>query len=646
VPIRVICPFCGRSGRAPDEAIGRNVKCPACSRRYVVTADVLLPDDATANDENPRPRPQAPAPRTRPQAESSPAPSAKPKAQRGAGSGDDCYDLDEAYVAPPPLALKPKPLVPDPDDSDDDDRPGGLNLPVPLLVGGGLGLALLSMLMVWAAVSMFRGGATEGEVAAPSDPVLQRPATKVAAASTPAPAPTATPELATAASKIGETPDEAPAVVSVAALIRTSDEPAAAPEPAGESDVAAKARAGAALAAARDYGPGKTLSTADIVAESEPSVALVKGNVSSGTGFLVAPGLVATNAHVIDDEFVADLEIRFVSADEKHKAPLKAELLYEDPDRDLAFLAVKTDLKPLRVAKTYNFRKGEDITVIGNPGLGDGQVLENAINRGVMSTKARIDNQDFYQLGIAVNPGNSGGPVFDSSGRVIGVVTLKSSKQEATSFSIPIEDVQAALGKLPRQPASEADRCRSRHRINTAVKGLGSGGALMCLIIDLRRAEKLSNNPAITELLAKLEPVTAELDKEMFGSLAVQAPRITKDPLVASTVKAKVGDMSDNFARIRGAYSSGKNVDDNQLRPWKQTHKRLITELSAALKLEFPKDMLLAFDDHAPSQPTIITLGPQNLGSYSSRLRQRPPIGGIPRPPSLRDRIGPRRGVR
>ena len=74
-----------------------------------------------------------------------------------------------------------------------------------------------------------------------------------------------------------------------------------------------------------------TLSTAQIVARCEPSVALVKGRVSSGTGFLVRPGLVATNAHVIDDEFLPDLEVRFPSAPAGQRGPIPADLLYEDP---------------------------------------------------------------------------------------------------------------------------------------------------------------------------------------------------------------------------------------------------------------------------------------------------------------------------
>ena len=106
------------------------------------------------------------------------------------------------------------------------------------------------------------------------------------------------------------------------------------------------------------------------MAKWEPSVALVKGLASSGTGFLVRPGIVATNAHVIDEEFISSLEVRFPSAPEGKQGPLPAELLYEDPKRDLVFLKVSTDLPPIEVAPTYAFVKGEDITVIGNPGLG------------------------------------------------------------------------------------------------------------------------------------------------------------------------------------------------------------------------------------------------------------------------------------
>jgi S1-C subfamily serine protease len=143
------------------------------------------------------------------------------------------------------------------------------------------------------------------------------------------------------------------------------------------------------------------LSTAQIVARCEPSVALVKGKVSSGTGFLVGYVVVATNAHVIEEEFISNLEVRFPSAPSGNQGPLTAQLLYEDRKRDLAFLAVKSDLPVLRIAPKYAFIKGDDITVIGNPGLGEGVVLENAISHGVMNSKTVIDGMNYHQMSIA-----------------------------------------------------------------------------------------------------------------------------------------------------------------------------------------------------------------------------------------------------
>ena len=646
LPLRIICPSCGRLGKAPEHAIGRGVRCPGCSSQYTLTAEMVQPVEQQAREAE-QPKQAAPATPARPQT--------RPKAK----AADDVYDLDEPVIPAPKPVVRPAPTVVSPTRGKrvQPQEPKALSLPVPVLVGGGLGLVLISVLGAWGTMQLFRGSTPTDQAVAATGASTSQPDAKQASA----PAGETASSAATPRSS-GVQPE--PGMISVADAMQVNDvvvaaapAPAAAPasapvpdtsesapEPTVESSVAANARRGAAAVATRDDGAGKILTTAEIVEESEPSVALIKGNGSSGTGFLVAPGLVATNSHVIDDELVPQLEVRFVSADEKHSAPLKAELLYEDPQRDIAFLAVKTDLKPLRVAKAYNFKKGEDITVIGNPGLGDGQVLENAISRGVMSTKTEIEGKKFYQLNIAINPGNSGGPVFDSAGRVVGVATLKSAKQESTGFSIPIEDLQDALAKLAKQSNADAERYRSRHRSLATVKGLGGGGALMFMVIDLRRADAVANNPQVKDLLSKLEPITAELDKEMFPSLATASKRIKNDPLLPAPVKKMIGDMNDNFVKIRDAYSSRSNVDDRQLRPWKQTHKQLITDLSSSLKLDFPAAMMVAFDDHSPAQATIITMGPQ-LGSLGSRLRQRQSTapgsrtpGGITRPPSLRDR--------
>ena len=107
-----------------------------------------------------------------------------------------------------------------------------------------------------------------------------------------------------------------------------------------------------------------------------------------------------------------------------------------------------TDLSPLEIDPSYQFRRGQEVTVIGNPGIGNKLVLENAVSRGVMSTTAVIEGQSFYQLSIAINPGNSGGPVIDSTGRVIGVATLKATSLEATAFCIPANDLLLAIDQV------------------------------------------------------------------------------------------------------------------------------------------------------------------------------------------------------
>lgn len=648
MPIRVDCPSCGRTGRVPENAIGSTIKCPACSHRYVLTAEMGRPEGETA------PAPAAPVARPRPVSEG--------------------YAVEERPVEPPRSPARPAPVVPasgaavrgQVSAEDRNDR-RGITVPLPAVIGGAVGLGLFAGLGIWAAVSLSRGRepvappTPAAPVAVVSAPEKTTPAPKPATASpkpaaspiaAPAPAPAATIVASPApAAVIAAAPTPAPATpaapvaapVAAISVAGVSAAPAASgmisvidamqttdiviPEPEGDTALASQARAGAASLASKDDDAGKTLSTADIVAESEPSVTLVKGKASTGTGFLVAPGLIATNAHVIADEFANDLEVQFVSAEEGRDEPMSAELLYEDAERDLAFLAVKTDLKPLRLAKTYAFRKGEDITVIGNPGMGEGQVLENAISRGVMSTKTQLNGHNFYQLGISVNPGNSGGPVFDSSGRVIAVVTLKATKQEATSFGIPIEDLNLALSRLAKQSGGDADRYRSHHRITTAVKGLGGGGALICLIIDLRRLGGSPNYAAAREVLGKLEPIVSELDQEIFPSLVANAPRVAHDVLVNTSIRHKVGELAGDFKKLRDIYTARGNVDNNRLRALKQSYKRLLSELLVALKLELPAGMMVAFDDHGPSQNAIVTMGPQGLGVYGSRLRQRTPIG-------------------
>ncbi len=110
------------------------------------------------------------------------------------------------------------------------------------------------------------------------------------------------------------------------------------------------------------------------------------------------------------------------------------------------------------------------------------------------------------------------------------------------------------------------------------------------------------------------------------------------DTLIDDSEKSKISDMNGNFARLREAYTSRKYPGDSKLRPWKQTHKRLIIELASALKLDVPKDMMVAFEDRSQAQQGTFTMvGPQGVNSFGPHLRPRPPI--VPRSPSSRGRL-------
>lgn len=578
MPLRISCPSCGRSGRVPEQAIGRNVQCPACGHRYQLTAETTIPEGLELIDDDPTPALPPPPPQK--QADPRFAPLKKKAPRPGLAGLEPPPAKDDPYAWQSPSARTQTQTEP---------GEGRAGVSPYVLGAGGVVALTLTALVVGVLVSRPRPGAAT-TASAPVRAVAPAPAAAVA----------------------GVIPAPAPA--------------------------------------------GRSLSTADVVAESDPSIALIRGKSSSGTGFLVSPGLLATNAHVIDGEFVSNLEIRFPAAEGPRAGPARAELLYEDARRDLAFLAVKTDLPALRVADAYTFRKGEEITVIGSPGLGDGVVLENAISRGVMSTRATLDGQPFYQLGIAVNPGNSGGPVFDSSGRVIGVVTLKTEKQESLAFCVPVEDLRAALAKLQGQPADETGRVRSRHRVVHAVKGLGTGGALYCVGIDLRRAASGGGptDPGQKEAAETFPAALAEIDKAFLSTLMPEVPAIRGDALVAGAVRSQVAEIAENFARLKTAYDGRGAVPFGDLRQMKWTHRRLIVDLSRALGLEVPEKMLVVFNDNAPSEPSggyaMDGLSPPGFGSFRHRLPMRPMI---PRPPGAfggprgafptRPRIGPQR---
>ena len=174
--------------------------------------------------------------------------------------------------------------------------------------------------------------------------------------------------------------------------------------------------------------------------------ALPRQQTSLGSGFIIDPsGLVVTNNHVIED---AD-DITVTMQDDTN---FKAEVVGRDTKTDLALLRVKSS-KPLPSVKfgdSDQIRVGDWVLAIGNPfGLG------GSVTAGILSARAREINagpyDDFLQTDAAINRGNSGGPMFNMNGEVIGINTAIYSPSGGSigiGFAIPANEAKPVLDQI------------------------------------------------------------------------------------------------------------------------------------------------------------------------------------------------------
>jgi hypothetical protein len=163
--------------------------------------------------------------------------------------------------------------------------------------------------------------------------------------------------------------------------------------------------------------------------------------LSSGTGFFVTPnGHIATNFHVVEGSTK-------VSVRDTRGNVLDAEILATDRANDLAILRVKgTGFSYLPIRPSSDVRKGESVYALGFPNI-QMQGLEAKITSGIVSSLSGIVGEpNTFQISVPVQPGNSGGPLFDKSGKAVGVVVAKLSATAAVKAGAGIpENVNYAV---------------------------------------------------------------------------------------------------------------------------------------------------------------------------------------------------------
>ena len=198
-------------------------------------------------------------------------------------------------------------------------------------------------------------------------------------------------------------------------------------------------------------GKGLRLNSEDIFEQCAPSVAQISSDRGSGSGFLVAEGILVTNDHVVRPKNIGDeVNIKFHSAKGKEAEVKRGKIVKRIPHRDLAFILVETKLANLVFADFNKLKPGQEIVAIGSPGLEFG-VLPNTISKGVIGGKSFIGLQEMLQLNISVNGGNSGGPAIDVFGKVVGAITSTAIGKEGIAFCVPSDQILEELKNLDKE---------------------------------------------------------------------------------------------------------------------------------------------------------------------------------------------------
>ena len=310
---------------------------------------------------------------------------------------------------------------------------------------------------------------------------------------------------------------------------------------------------------------------------------------SLGSGFVIDPaGIVITNNHVIDG--ADEIEVIFPDG-----TRLKAELKGKDSKTDLAVLQVKTD-KPLpyvEFGSSSALRVGDWVMAIGNPfGLG------GSVTLGIVSAMNRNINagpyDDFIQTDAAINRGNSGGPLFDMNGKVVGVNTAIISPTGGSigiGFSVPSDTARNVIDQLIK--FGETRRgwlgVRIQNVTDDLVETLGLSEAKGALVADVT-----ATSPAEAAGIEAGDVIVSVDGKEMKDSrdLSRAVGNLAPDTKVAVGILRKGKPMS--ISVTLGRLETGEKLAEAQEKKTVEAASGAAEIATLGLKVEELTDELRA----------------------------------------------------
>jgi serine protease Do len=236
-------------------------------------------------------------------------------------------------------------------------------------------------------------------------------------------------------------------------------------------------------------------------------------NAGVGSGFILSQdGYVMTNAHVVDDA-----DTIYVTLTDKRE--FKAKLIGEDDRTDVAIVKIQaSNLPTVTIGDSNKVRVGEWVVAIGSP-FG----LDNTVTAGIVSAKGRDtgDYLPFIQTDVAVNPGNSGGPLIDMQGQVIGInsqIYSRTGGFMGISFAIPIDEAMRVAEQL--KATGKVVRGRIAVAVGPVTKDVADSlglpraeGALVSSVEPGGPADKAGVQPG--DIILKFNGVPVDTDTDL-----------------------------------------------------------------------------------------------------------------------------------
>jgi S1-C subfamily serine protease len=247
------------------------------------------------------------------------------------------------------------------------------------------------------------------------------------------PAPVATQTEAAAEAEDDDTPEATAAPApDTSPIARAWDATANAKEttPAGPEPIAPSVTQPAALTPL-------SASTEEMVDRVMPAVVLIETTGGRGSGFYVRHDTLITNVHVVEND-------SYVTLRRNDGTTVNARVESKAPAFDIAILKVAAPSASqvvIPMASAHSLRPGQEIIVIGSA-LG---TLQNSVSRGIVSGLRTSGGATLVQTDAAVNPGNSGGPMLDRNGSVIGITTMGYRNSEGLNFGVAIDHARDLL---------------------------------------------------------------------------------------------------------------------------------------------------------------------------------------------------------